>query len=488
MKKIIGFCFFLLILNASCEKGVEVDPVSVITASSFWRTADDAKGAVVGMHDRFRSTTNEHLFMLGEARSEVLTSAVAGTVGYDKYYNQTLTIDNPGPSWLSFYQTINQANLIIKYVPNITFPSEAEKNRILAQAYTMRAFVYFVMVKTWGGIPVRTEPTESYDPASIQISRSSVEQVFDLIKADLDQAIALYPDNSIPSGRALWSKPAANVLKGDVYLWTGKVIGGGAADFNVALAALNDARNADIELLDDYSQVFAYENKGNKEVLFAVRYEVIESAHNYFMYMYISDAGWSISQGTRDTLGTIGSGNTGNSIMQVSSIVRNQFSVDDQRKFGTFYELYSTSGAFLSAVTIKGRGIGQDGTRHFKNDIVIYRYAELLLLLAEAKNALGQDPSVEINQVRQRAYGENYSSHVFVNGSQVSNDEAILKERLLELTTEGKRWWDLIRFNKVFELVPALQDKAGQGYLLLFPIGNSIRSLEPLVEENPGWE
>src|SRR5690606_36911572 len=108
MKKIVGFCFVSLILSTSCEKAVEVDPISVITASSFWKTADDAKGALIGMHDLFRGTTNEHFFMMGEARSEAMTSATAGTVGYDKYYNQTLTAANPGPSWLAFYQTINQ--------------------------------------------------------------------------------------------------------------------------------------------------------------------------------------------------------------------------------------------------------------------------------------------------------------------------------------------------------------------------------------------
>ncbi len=488
MKKIVGFCFVSLILSTSCEKAVEVDPISVITASSFWKTADDAKGALIGMHDLFRGTTNEHFFMMGEARSEAMTSATAGTVGYDKYYNQTLTAANPGPSWLAFYQTINQANLILKYVPGISFPSEADKNRILAQAYTMRAFVYFTMVKTWGGIPIRTEPTESYDPASIQIPRSSMEEVFTLVKSDLDQALSLYPDNSIPSGRTLWSKPAANVLKGDVYLWTGKVLNGGVSDFNVALSALTEANSADVGLLEDYSQVFAYDNKGNREVLFAVRYEVIESVHNYFMYMYINDPGLAVSAETREMIGTVGTGNTGNSIMQVSALVRDQFTDDDQRKLGTFFEIYNTSGTFVSAITTKGSGIVDNGTRHFKNDVVIYRYAELLLLLAEAKNALGQDPSAEMNAIRQRAYGESFANHMFVNGPQAANDEAILRERLLELTTEGKRWWDLIRFDKVFDLVPALQGKSSQRHLLLFPIGNSIRSLEPLVVENSGWE
>ncbi len=88
---------------------------------------------------------------------------------------------------------------------------------------------------------------------------------------------------------------------------------------------------------------------------------------------------------------------------------------------------------------------------------------------------------------RQRAYGTNYSSHIFVNGSKEQNDVAILKESLLEFCTEGKRWWDLIRFGQVFNLVPSLKGRDSDTYLLLFPIGQNIISLEPQVIENSGW-
>ena len=125
--------------------------------------------------------------------------------------------------------------------------------------------------------------------------------------------------------------------------------------------------------------------------------------------------------------------------------------------------------------------------RSFVTDVILYRYADVLLMKAEAENALGQDPSAEINMVRKRAYGINYNNHIFVNGSKGQNDSAILKERLLEFSTEGKRWWDLIRFGQVFNLVPSLKGKESDTYLLLFPIGQTIISLEPLVKENQGW-
>ena len=64
------------------------------------------------------------------------------------------------------YTVIHDANLIIKYVPEIEFNSEAEKNDVLAQAHAMRAYAYFVMGRTWGGVPMVTDPTEGYDPGT----------------------------------------------------------------------------------------------------------------------------------------------------------------------------------------------------------------------------------------------------------------------------------------------------------------------------------
>src|SRR5699024_1438747 len=136
---------------------------------------------------------------------------------------------------------------------------------------------------------------------------------------------------------------------------------------------------------------------------------------------------------------------------------------------------------------VKFKGTVDGGARLFLDDVILYRYADILLMIAEAKNALGQDPSAEINQVRRRAYGSDYSDHVFVSGSKEANNEAILQERLRELAFEGKRWWDLVRFGKAFELVPSLQDNQGDEYLLLWPIPESTLSHNNKIEQNPGY-
>src|SRR5699024_659955 len=120
----------------------------------------DARGALGGMYVDLRTVAYSSLYILGEARSDVLTLGTVGEGGWSKYYSNTVKPSEAGPDWQNFYTLINSANLLIKYVPDVEFSSQSQKNNILAQAYAMRAFSYFVMTKSWGALPLRTKPTE----------------------------------------------------------------------------------------------------------------------------------------------------------------------------------------------------------------------------------------------------------------------------------------------------------------------------------------
>lgn len=474
-------------LSACNDDALFQEPVSEISGSSFWKTENDAQAGLRGMYVRLRGQAATNLFLWGEARSEAEVASFGIDNGTAPIFQNTVDAARPGPTWVGLYTVIHDANLLLKNVPEITFRSEAEKNDILAQAHAMRAYVYFVMARTWGGVPLVTEPTASFDPQTTNKERASVEAIFALIKEDLDKAIALFPDYSFSSGRSLWSKGAVQVLKADVYLWTGKRLGGGDADFNAALTALTEAEtNADVALLDDFGSVFDYSNKGNQEIMMAIRFRELEAPQTFFQNMYISGVFMpqNTDQATLDAIGVPG----GLLYWEISPAVVAQFSDEDQRKDASFIEIYEYDDAnqpvYYSAVPRKFDGVISAGVRMFYDDVVLYRYADLLLLKAEAKNALGQDPSTEMNQIRERAYGAEYPNHVFVNGTQAENDVAILDERLKEFLLEGKYWWDLIRFGKVFERVPSLQNEE---YKLLFPISEGALSLNPKLRQNPGY-
>ena len=110
-------------------------------------------------------------------------------------------------------------------------------------------------------------------------------------------------------------------------------------------------------------------------------------------------------------------------------------------------------------------------------------------MLAEVKNLLGEDPSGEINQIRQRAYGANYvvATHGYINGSQVDNTNAILNERYKEFIGEGKRWWDLRRAGSSFVFDNNDFLSPGDEYKLVLPITTDMIGRNPLLEQTTGY-
>jgi len=497
MKKLykISISFLVVfLLVSSCTKDLNLEPISQISATSYWKTENDANGAISGMYARFR-TQSGNMFLWGELRSNDFGPSVGGEpVAHGVLYRNTLNASSSLPTWLGLYTVIHDANLILKYVPNIKFASETNKNSILAQALTTRAFCYFVMARTWGGVPLVDIPTEGSSESN-QRERATIEQIFSFIKKDLDAAITLFPNNSFPVGRFAWSKPAANAVKADVYLWTGKRMNGGNSDFTTALAALNEVETSDVSLLNNFASIFDYTNKGNKEIIFAVRYKDQESGESApYDQSFLHPQSMPNSKDLDPSTIAVLSGGRGYSYLQVQPHIRNQFNEKDQRRDASFKEIYIYTGGYPAGVktyytTIQTKfdGVIISGQRFWYDDYVIYIYGDILLMKAEAKNALGQDPSTEINKVRQRAYATDFPQFVFVNGTKVQNDALILKERLLETAFEGHYWWDLLRFGKAFELVPSLQSQIGKDYLLLFPIEQSTLSIEPKVNQNPGY-
>jgi starch-binding outer membrane protein, SusD/RagB family len=488
MRKLIYSCLAVVMFSA-CTDDLTLRPISQITNTSFWKSPEEAKGALNGMYVRMRTQAATNFFIWGEARSEVWVQNFGFDPSINFYaFTNALSRVNPGPDWTTMYSVIHDANLIIKYVPGITFATEAEKNEILAQAYATRAFVYFTMTKVWGDLILITEPTEGFDPKTIYKERSKQADVFTLIKKDVESSLALYATNTFPAGRIKWSKPAVNALKADVFLWSAKKLNGGAADFTAALAAISEVEKSDVQLLSDFKTVFGFTNKGNKEIILGVRFaEGESSARSVFggVTALAAPTAPFTPQSVIDKLLPY-SGKDG--YWQMSSLVTKQFSNDDLRKDATFIEVNQTKDGvttFLYNIDQKWTGVITGGVRVMYDDLILYRYADIILMKAEAQNGLGQDPSDAINLIRKRAYGAKFATHTFVNGTKAENDEAILQERLFEFIQEGKRWYDLVRFGKALEKVPLLKGKTEND--LLFPLGETILSLEPLVKQNPGY-
>jgi hypothetical protein len=146
---------------------------------------------------------------------------------------------HPSLNWTALYNTINAANLALKYIPQIDFFDQNKASTFLADAYFVRAFCYFTLVRVWGDVPVSVRPYESYDDDNLLPGRTPKEQVYNLIKEDIEFALSNMADNT-PRNRVMANKAAINMLKTEVYLWTAKREGGGRADLDLAFAAVEE--------------------------------------------------------------------------------------------------------------------------------------------------------------------------------------------------------------------------------------------------------
>lgn len=487
-KKIALVLLPLAFATVSCEDDLNLTPKSLIGANSFWNSQGDVEGGLRGMYSRFRNQTNNNLFYWGDARSELLGYGLQASQGLEAYFENTLTPINNSVDWKGLYTVLHDCNLLIQNIPGIKFDSETTKNDALAQAYTMRAYVYFLMVRVWGGVPIVTEPTSGFGTADSYKARNTREEVVAQIVADIQAASGLYSNNDFTNGRSMWSKPSFSALKGNFYLWKAKVMGGGDNDLNTALTTLQSIQTADVELISDFDRIFRYDNKENSEILMAVHYEDLESGSTFNSGIYIrgDQIPANADPVAVDLLGTGGGLNR----WAPSEVFRNQWNDLDTRKNATFVLVNTDDGAgnyteFYGSAVLKYRGFVESGSRKFMDDVILYRYADVLLMIAEAKNALGQDPTTEMNLVRERAYGANFAGHEFVNGTKAANDDAILQERLFELAFECRRWFDLLRFDKAFDIVPSLVGQSD--HLKLFPIDSETISKNSSIEQNPGY-
>ena len=285
------------------------------------------------------------------------------------------------------------------------------------------------------------------------------------------------------------------MLKADVYLWSAHR-DGGEGDARTAKNALVDIQNnisrSNLDLMDTYQGVFAYDNKGNKEIIFTIHNELFEynlwNGNNdlfpqadYLGKFYNAD-GTLINTSVENNFG----------IMRLMVKLENfkKFLPGDTRRDVTLKDVYNkVENGELELVGLyphKYWGVMNGSTRVRCDDYPIYRYSDLLLMLAEAKVLLGEDPATEINRLRQRAFGDAYDASTVGFPNQEIDKypaDAVLQERLFEFMLEGKRWYDLRRFGDsyVLDYTPA------ESARLLWPINQGALTNNPLLKQTVGY-
>ena len=497
MKKIITIIISSVALGIySCnDEFLNVDPVSTLTYGSYWVSEEAARVALTGLHATIRNR-DLAFFQLGDIRSDIYGGPGFESANDEDYILHTIRIDNAVQAgWGGFCTDLHRINEAIKYIPTINFTNEKEKQYLLGQAYGLRAYYYYIMLMTWGTVPLVTEPTESINFKELSKPRTPEQEIMAQIKSDLTASLDAFGTQNQFQSRQKWSKAASLVLKGDVYIWSGTHLGGGAGDYQQAKSALQEVvAMSGLALLDSYKSIFAYGNKGNNEIIYAFHQEKDQRSSGFHSNMtgrmtelkdlYTEDG---------NKLGTslaLAGGNRYRPNEDNLSVLFENHPLD-QRPAATWIRLYRDQARtqYGGAITSKFLGTLIGGVRYHIDDQPIYRYAYAIMLLAEAKNLLGEDPSEEINRIRKRAFGANYDAnvHAYTNKTKNENTEAILREHLKEFQQECNRWWTLRRAGNSYVIDHITYLNPGDEYKFLLPITRDMIGRDPALTQTPGY-
>lgn len=463
MKKIIVLASLATLLLSSCgDSFFDLEPASSVTIDKVYKTASDYNVAVIGCYSKLQSQVNFYTECC-EYRSDNL-SLSAPTAGTQDRYDIDHFVEKASNGilssyWANFNNNVYRCNLLLDQIDGATFADNL-KRQYKGEAMFIRALNYFNMYRIWGGVPATKHVVSAAE--ALKIARYSDEQMYELIAGDLREIVDnnYLPDtySSADMGRA--TSGAAKALLGKVYLtfhkWT-------------------EARDVLADLIGKYqlvkpiSQVFDVNNKNNNEIIFAVHFnkDVEGEGHSYW---------YNITNASDET-------------NQTSSLL-NTFPTGDERKdLITYVKAANNVYLMNKFFDTKSPTFNVVG-----NDQIVLRYADVLLMYAEALNEISYDASAGslalkyLNEVRERAGISDLTAKQLT--SQEKFRKGILVERQREFPYEGQRWFDLVRMGFA-KSVMAENGIEIKDYQLLFPIPQTeIEKVgdSSVLWQNPGYD
>ena len=463
MKKILVLASLATLLMTSCgDSFFDLEPASSVTIDKVYKTASDYNVAVIGCYAKLQSQVNFYTECC-EYRSDNL-SLGAPTAGTQDRYDIDHFTEKPSNGilssyWANFNNNVYRCNLLLDQIDGANF-AENLKKQYKGEAMFIRALNYFNMYRIWGGVPATKHVVSATE--ALKVARYSDEQMFDLIAGDLKEIV---DNNYLPEtyssadmGRA--TSGAAKALLGKVYLtfhkWTE------AKDILSQLIGK-------YQLVSPIAQVFNVDNKNNNEIIFAVHFnkEIEGEGHSYWYNLT------NASDDTNQTSSLLNTFPTGDARKDLITYVQVEKNV---RLMNKFYDTKSP--------TFKTVG----------NDQILLRYADVLLMYAEALNEIQYDASEGslalkyLNAVRQRAGISNLTAKQLP--TQEKFRKGILVERQREFPYEGQRWFDLVRMGFA-KSVMAENGVEIKDYQLLFPIPQQeIEKVgdKSILRQNPGYD
>jgi hypothetical protein len=483
MKKKLLYIALMVITMTSCLDDLNVEQKSAINSESMWQTESDLKAAMYGSFYSFRNAFKTNLTYWGDFRSGVIGAGLGSFTATAYVNNQLTSSEGKGTSWASLYTCINDCNMIIKYADKVKYTSEDTHNQIKADAFFLRAYCYYTIVRVWGDAPLMLTGVES-DKDDIKPARSSADLLYTQIAADIDSAEARMPASVTTRTTGSWA--AVKMLKTDYWLWVYKTRNGGTDALTKAGNAVDGVlSNPNYSLLASYADVFSTSKKNNAEIIFTIHMEKTESEGGYPADYLIPTSKYTDADSYR-TSNTVKTGSQDQWYSFSSTFQQLLYeNANDQRSSVSFmsFTIPETKHTYTWINKFPGEWISN--TRYFTSDIPIYRYAEALLFKAEIENARGGDAITPLNKIAKRAYGTDDYYTSLTDKKDI--DDAILNERLKEFAGEGKSWWDYIRMGYAFTKITSLIGRQNETNILLWPISSSCFENNPNIRQTVGY-
>ncbi len=481
--KIIHFLLLPLILMGCNEDFLDLNPISQANVGNFYKTQEDMTNAVWGVYDILQrdGIYGFSMMVAGENRSDNVTNTLKGQ-SYSDFDDFVISTNNSiiNNLWNTHYAGIYRANVVLGRIDNVPM-DEALKNRYVAEVKFLRGLMYFNLVRIFGDVPLAiTEPVsieEGYGHGRVPTT-----QVYQQILQDLSEAAQVLPvsygGNDI--GRATMG--AALALLGKVYLTI--------QDFQSASTTLKKVIDLGVyELLPDYAALWDPANANHAESIFEIQYKKGGLGEGS---RYPNDAA------PRQSAAAVVEIGGGQGIYIPESNMIDTYETGDPRKETSLAEGYtSEAGDYVPDPYIL-KLIEQPFQVH-DSDInwTVLRYADVLLMYAEALNELSYEANGEaftyLNMVRARV-GLPFKTSDHTDPDLRISDQAafrlaIDRERRVELAFEGHRWFDLVRTERYMEVMNA------RGYIFtveeyhkLYPIPQSQIDINPdVIMQNPGY-
>ena len=466
---LISFCCF----QSSCtDDFLEID-ANQITADAI--TEDQAIELVNGIYNIFLSwqvSSFSWNAITSISSDDADKGSDPGDTGSDKHLFDALAHDATSISvsevWEGHFNGIQRANQAINRIHPFDDLDSDLKARLIGEAKFLRALLYFRLVQTFGGVPLITETPDINSPLEELLSRSTKEETFLFIENDLIEAISVLPEKStypdIQLGRA--TKGAAKALLAKVSMYQNK--------WDKVLNLTNEIiLSGEYSLTSNYEDIWKEIGENNQESIFEIQAKGELPSVGVDKY--------SLTQGAR------GQGGWGWGFNVPSENLLSSYELNDARKDATIIFRGETlyDGRYVPETVVNSMYNQKAYSSSFTENeqtgknIRILRFAEVLLMNAEAASQLGGDIAGPLNQVRIRA-----GLIPLSNPSQLD----VWNERRWELAFEHDRYFDLVRQGRASEVLQSLGIPFLIGKHELFPIPQVQISLsDGILQQNPGW-